>query len=148
MLFRSALEEGISFVENVNPEEAVVDANNHVQAMRFSAPGRTVELPARSVMVAAGTTPNITYEKEHAGSFQMDSKKKFFQPHAAVGQIPHVARHLVLLRDLPGGEAEPDPLHVAAERDDRVVDLCHEAATYARRPRVQPPISGGRVPDF
>src|SRR5207244_2791256 len=40
-----------------------------------------VELPARSMMVAAGTTPNITYEKEHAGSFQMDSKKKFFAPH-------------------------------------------------------------------
>ncbi len=51
-----ALEEGISFIENVNPEEAVVDENNHVQAMRFAAPGRTVELPARSVMVAAGTT--------------------------------------------------------------------------------------------
>ena len=76
-----ALEEGIFFIENVNPEEAVVDENNHVQAMRFSAPDRKVELPARSVMVAAGTTPNITYEKEHPGSFQMDSKKKFFAAH-------------------------------------------------------------------
>jgi NADPH-dependent glutamate synthase beta subunit-like oxidoreductase len=81
-----ALEEGISFVENVNPVEAVVDANNHVQAMRFTAPGREVELPARSIMVAAGTTPNITYEKEHPGSFQMDSKKKFFAAHRAVKQ--------------------------------------------------------------
>jgi NADPH-dependent glutamate synthase beta subunit-like oxidoreductase/NAD(P)H-flavin reductase len=79
-----ALEEGISFVENVNPEEAVVDENNHVQAMRFSAPDRKVELPARSVMVAAGTTPNITYEKEHPGSFQMDSKKKFFAAHQVI----------------------------------------------------------------
>jgi hypothetical protein len=33
------------------------------------------------MMVAAGTTPNITYEKEHAGSFQLDNKKKFFEPH-------------------------------------------------------------------
>ena len=49
--------------------------------MRFKAKGREVELPARSVMVAAGTTPNITYEKEHAGTFQMDSKKKFFAAH-------------------------------------------------------------------
>jgi hypothetical protein len=32
-------------------------------------------------MVAAGTTPNITYEKEYPGSFQMDSKKKFFAAH-------------------------------------------------------------------
>jgi NADPH-dependent glutamate synthase beta subunit-like oxidoreductase/NAD(P)H-flavin reductase len=82
-----ALEEGISFVENLNPEEAVVDENNHVQAMRFSAPGgRKVELAARSVLVAAGTTPNITYEKEHPGSFQMDSKKKFFAAYRAVKQ--------------------------------------------------------------
>src|SRR6202007_3074910 len=39
---------------------------------------------ARSMIVAAGTTPNITYEKEHAGSFQLDSRKKFFAPHRAV----------------------------------------------------------------
>jgi NAD(P)H-flavin reductase len=38
-------------------------------------------MPARSMMVAAGTTPNISYEKEHAGSFQLDSKRKFFAPH-------------------------------------------------------------------
>ena len=81
-----ALEEGISFIENVNPEEAIVDENNHVRAMRFSAPGRTVELPARAVLVAAGTTPNITYEKEHPGSFRMDSKRKFFAAHQAVEQ--------------------------------------------------------------
>jgi NADPH-dependent glutamate synthase beta subunit-like oxidoreductase/NAD(P)H-flavin reductase len=79
-----ALEEGISFIENVNPEEALVDEHNHVRSMRFSAPGRNVELPARSVLVAAGTTPNITYEKEHPGSFQMDSRKKFFAPHRVV----------------------------------------------------------------
>ena len=35
------------------------------------------------MMVAAGTTPNITYEKEHAGSFKLDSRKKFFAPHCA-----------------------------------------------------------------
>jgi len=81
-----ALEEGISFIENVNPEEAVVDEHNHVRAMRFSAPGRTVELPARAVLVAAGTTPNITYEKEYPGSFQMDDRKKFFAAYETVPQ--------------------------------------------------------------
>jgi NAD(P)H-flavin reductase len=78
-----ALEEGISFIEGLNPEEAVVDAANNLQAVRFKADNRFVELPARSMMVAAGTTPNITYEKEHSGSFQLDSKKKFFAPHQA-----------------------------------------------------------------
>ena len=76
-----ALEEGISFIEGINPEEAVVDAGNNLTAVRFKSKERVVELPARSMMIAAGTTPNITYEKEHAGSFQMDSKKKFFAPH-------------------------------------------------------------------
>ena len=44
----------------------------------------TVMLPARTVLVAAGTTPNITYEKEAPGTFQLDAKKKFFQPHVVV----------------------------------------------------------------
>src|SRR5262249_8406712 len=54
-----ALEEGISFIEDMSPEEAIVDDANHVRAMRFRTKNREVELPARSVMVAAGTTPNI-----------------------------------------------------------------------------------------
>jgi NADPH-dependent glutamate synthase beta subunit-like oxidoreductase/NAD(P)H-flavin reductase len=78
-----ALEEGIAFIEGLNPEEAVVDDANNLYALRFKADDRVVELPARSMMVAAGTTPNITYEKEHSGSFQLDSKKKFFAPHQA-----------------------------------------------------------------
>jgi NAD(P)H-flavin reductase/NADPH-dependent glutamate synthase beta subunit-like oxidoreductase len=78
-----ALEEGIAFIEELNPEEAVVDSENNLCAVRFRSKDRVVELPARSMMVAAGTTPNIAYEKEHPGSFQLDSKKKFFAPHAA-----------------------------------------------------------------
>jgi len=77
-----ALEEGISFVEGMNPEEAVVDENDHVRAMRFRTKDRAVELPAHAVMVAAGTTPNITYEKENSGTFLLDSKKKFFAAHS------------------------------------------------------------------
>src|SRR6185436_15755557 len=77
-----ALEEGITFIENINPEEAIVDECNAVISVRFRGEGkRLVELPAKSVLVAAGTTPNITYEKEYPGTFKMDSKKKFFAPH-------------------------------------------------------------------
>ncbi|MGE5243986.1 MAG: FAD-dependent oxidoreductase [Betaproteobacteria bacterium] len=43
----------------------------------------TVTLPARTVLVAAGTTPNVTCEKEAPGHFQFDAKKKFFQPFSA-----------------------------------------------------------------
>jgi len=80
-----SLEEGITFIENINPEEAVVDEDNAVIALRFRGPEKQViELPAKSVMVAAGTTPNIGYEKEYPGTFKMDSRKKFFAAHCAV----------------------------------------------------------------
>jgi len=80
-----ALQEGISVTENMNPIEAIPDEFGHVQAMAFTrADGSRVELPARTVLVAAGTVPNVTYEKEHPGSFSLDSKQKFFQGFKAV----------------------------------------------------------------
>jgi NAD(P)H-flavin reductase len=88
-----ALEEGIGFAENLNPIEAVPDARGAVASMIFkreittlpgqSAPAEpTITLPARTVLIAAGTSPNITYEKEAAGTFRLDAKKKFFQPYS------------------------------------------------------------------
>ncbi|MEO8681857.1 MAG: FAD-dependent oxidoreductase, partial [Vicinamibacterales bacterium] len=78
-----ALEEGIAFAENMNPVEAVPDEFGAVKAMIFTRSGPNgeehVEIPARTVLVAAGTVPNITYEKEHPGSFALDEKMKFFQ---------------------------------------------------------------------
>jgi len=86
-----ALEEGIVFADQLNPIEAVPDANGALTAMIFGREGQagragqapTVTLPARTCLVAAGTTPNITYENECRGTFQLDAKRKFFQPHAA-----------------------------------------------------------------
>ncbi len=79
-----ALEEGIVFAENLEPVEAVPDEFGHVRAMVFRRKfldGSTerVELPARAVLVAAGTSPNTTYEKEHPSTFQLDSRGRFFQ---------------------------------------------------------------------
>ena len=83
-----AFEEGITFAENMSPVEAVADANGHVSSMIFTRPAaggeERVELPARTVLVAAGTVPNITYEKEHSGTFALDSRQKFFQGYRAV----------------------------------------------------------------
>ena len=36
------------------------------------------------MLVAAGTVPNVTYEKEHPGTFALDDKQKFFQGFRAV----------------------------------------------------------------
>ncbi|MGH9869989.1 MAG: FAD-dependent oxidoreductase, partial [Candidatus Polarisedimenticolia bacterium] len=78
-----AFEEGITFAENLSPTEAVADENGHVKSMVFTRPTGSgeerVELPARTVLVAAGTVPNITYEKEHPGTFALDSRQRFFR---------------------------------------------------------------------
>ncbi|MDP1571665.1 MAG: FAD-dependent oxidoreductase [Vicinamibacterales bacterium] len=84
-----ALEEGIVFAENLDPVEAVPDQFGHVQAMAFTrhtAEGgiERIELPARTVLIAAGTAPNVTYEREHPGSFSLDGRKRFFQGFSAV----------------------------------------------------------------
>ncbi len=87
-----ALEEGIVFAENLSPMEAVPDANGALSAVIFGREGQVghvghvgqVTLPARTLLVAAGTSPNITYENEAEGTFKLDAKKKFFQPHNVV----------------------------------------------------------------
>jgi NAD(P)H-flavin reductase/NADPH-dependent glutamate synthase beta subunit-like oxidoreductase len=74
-----ALEEGINFAEGLDPKEIVADDRDHVVAMRLDGPNGSVELPARTVLVAAGTSPNVIYEKERPNSFQLDSKRRYFQ---------------------------------------------------------------------
>ncbi len=84
-----ALEEGIAWAEGMNPKEAITDHNQHLSAVRFEKmveqEGRwvsseeEVEVPLRNLYVAAGTSPNIIYQNEHPGTFEMDNK--FFQRH-------------------------------------------------------------------
>jgi NADPH-dependent glutamate synthase beta subunit-like oxidoreductase/NAD(P)H-flavin reductase len=88
-----SLEEGVRYIENMAPLEALVDERDHVRAMVFerqslmdgkwSATGEKVELPARTVCVAAGTSPNVTYEKEKPGTFTFDKWKQFFASYRA-----------------------------------------------------------------
>ncbi len=99
------LEEGVRFVENVSPKEATIDEFGAVKSLIFDrmalkdgklvATGETLELPARTVCIAAGTSPNVTYEREQPGSFVMDTKSKSFAPYreevAADGSFTLVA---------------------------------------------------------
>ncbi len=79
-----SLEEGVRYIENMSPTEAVLDDRGGVKAMKFTRKdGSEVELPARTVCVAAGTSPNVTYEKEFPGTFALDKRGQFFQAHAA-----------------------------------------------------------------
>ncbi|HEX7150653.1 MAG TPA: FAD-dependent oxidoreductase [Thermoanaerobaculia bacterium] len=84
-----AFEEGIGYAENLSPAEALADEYGHVRALlfekqivedgRWKDSGQSVELSARSVMVAAGTAPNVIYEKEHPNTFRLDKWGQFFQ---------------------------------------------------------------------
>ncbi len=79
-----SLEEGVRYVEHMSPLEAVLGETGHVKAMKFRrADGSVIELPAKTVCVAAGTSPNVTYEKEHKGTFQLDKRGQYFQAHCA-----------------------------------------------------------------
>ncbi len=79
-----SLEEGIRYAENLSPVEAVLDAYGAVSAVKFQRKdGSLVDMPARTVCVAAGTSPNITYEKEYEGSFALDDKNQYFLAHKA-----------------------------------------------------------------
>ena len=86
-----SLEEGIRFAERLNPVECIADAYGAVAELRceyqvhqdgrWKATGEFVTLPARAVMIAAGTHPNTTYDREHPGTFQLDDKGEFYRGH-------------------------------------------------------------------
>jgi len=85
------LEEGVRFAERLSPKEVLVDDRGAAKAMIFDrcemkdgklvTTGQTTTLPARTICIAAGTSPNVTYEREHPGTFVMDPKTKAFRPH-------------------------------------------------------------------
>jgi NADPH-dependent glutamate synthase beta subunit-like oxidoreductase/NAD(P)H-flavin reductase len=85
-----SLEEGIYYWEKLNPIEAIPSETGGVKELvmmkqkkneegKWIDSGETVTLPAKTVLVAAGTSPNIIYEREHTGTFELDDWKQFFQ---------------------------------------------------------------------
>jgi len=66
-----ALEEGITFSESLTPTRIEVDRYGHARAVTFSS---GVELPAKSVLIAAGTQPNTVLAREEGVSLELDGK--------------------------------------------------------------------------
>ena len=85
-------EEGVRIIEKMAPRRAIPDQHGALAAITFErqavengkwrATGETIELRARTLCVAAGTSPNTIYEKERPGVFKLD-RKGFFAPHKA-----------------------------------------------------------------
>jgi len=66
-----ALEEGIVFRENLTPQRIEVDEFGHATSIAFQ-DGTT--LPARSVLIAAGTQPNTVLAREEGVGLALDGK--------------------------------------------------------------------------
>jgi NADPH-dependent glutamate synthase beta subunit-like oxidoreductase/NAD(P)H-flavin reductase len=66
-----ALEEGIVFSENLAPTRIEVDKYGHARSVVFA---NGTELPARSVLIAAGTQPNTVLAREEGVSLELDGK--------------------------------------------------------------------------
>ncbi|HVZ54983.1 MAG TPA: FAD-dependent oxidoreductase [Pseudolabrys sp.] len=77
-----AMEEGIAFAESLSPKAVEVDRFGHAAALLLSAQGQTqddkpLRLPARTVLVAAGTQPNTVLSREHGIDIKLDGR--YFQ---------------------------------------------------------------------
>jgi NADPH-dependent glutamate synthase beta subunit-like oxidoreductase/NAD(P)H-flavin reductase len=60
-----AMEEGVRFAEGLTPEEVITDRFGHAAGLRVKrADGTEAVLPARAVLVAAGTQPNTVLARE------------------------------------------------------------------------------------
>ena len=85
-----AMEEGIRFAELLTPAEVEVDAFGQARALRLTrhrpqevggggpsvdqGPGETVVLPARTILVAAGTQPNTVLAREDPDNIVLDGR--------------------------------------------------------------------------
>jgi NADPH-dependent glutamate synthase beta subunit-like oxidoreductase/NAD(P)H-flavin reductase len=82
-----ALEEGIRFAEGLTPLAVEVDPHGHARALKVSVQRRgddgkwmetaKMELPARTILIAAGTQPNTVLAREDPDHFRLDGR--FFQ---------------------------------------------------------------------
>ena len=66
-----ALEEGIVFAEGLAPVSIEIDRHGHARAVKFE---NGAVLPARSVLIAAGTQPNTVLAREEGVSLELDGK--------------------------------------------------------------------------
>ena len=99
-----ALAEGIKISEYMSPLEAVEDSYGALQAVKFNyAPPDTDRssktVPLKSLLVAAGTSPNTIYEQEYPDTFVMHDK--FFQRYEPQWNEGDIQPSLVSINDEP-----------------------------------------------
>lgn len=111
-----SLEEGVHYIEDMSPLEALLDARGHVRGVKFERKDKSmIDLPCRTLCVAAGTSPNVTYEREHTGSFDLDARGQFFKGFAANAKSPGK----IELSEASGADA----FFTSYEKDGKVVSI-------------------------
>ena len=115
-----AMEEGIGFAELLSPKAIEVDKTGHACAItmtkqsiseegKLTATDDIITLPARTVLVAAGTKPNTVLAREHGGVYQLDGK--YFN---AIDEDRKAVN--------PEPSSKPEIPYVLMELDDNSVD--------------------------
>ena len=96
-----AMEEGIRFAEGLTPVAVEVDPDEHAVALRLARaePEGEVVLPARTILVAAGTQPNTVLAREDPAHVALDGR--YFQALDEDGN-----------KVTPQRVAKPDAVHV------------------------------------
>ncbi|MFZ3323240.1 MAG: FAD-dependent oxidoreductase [Usitatibacter sp.] len=69
-----ALEEGISFAERLTPIRIEVDEYGRAAGLTVRTESAEATLPARTILIAAGTQPNTVLAREDPGHFVLDGK--------------------------------------------------------------------------
>ncbi len=112
-----AMEEGIRFVELVAPTKVEIDSFGHASGLRLArqtvgadgkiaASGEEVTLPAKSILIAAGTQPNTVLAREWPDDATVDGR--YFQAYDEAGN-----------KVAPERSVKPDAVHVLMNlRDD------------------------------
>ena len=115
-----ALEEGVTFAECLSPVAVEIDGYGHASAVTLTRRRQTedgswvtldgvVRLPARTVLIAAGTQPNTVLAREDADHFRLDGR--YFQAVDENGapvtpeRIKKPGEVRVLLESRPDGRA-------------------------------------------
>jgi NADPH-dependent glutamate synthase beta subunit-like oxidoreductase/NAD(P)H-flavin reductase len=70
-----SFEEGVEFVENITPIEAIIDEYGHIKQLKaLNANQQEVIFDCKSLLIAAGTSPNISAALEDKLDFKLDGK--------------------------------------------------------------------------
>ena len=105
-----AFEEGVRFAESLSPEEVLVDSSGAAEALQLrkgsGADGERVTIPARTILVAAGTQPNTVLAREDERNVTLDGR--YFQ---AIDETGHPVK--------PERIAKPHDVYVLmSQRED------------------------------